>query len=101
MIDSVCCEVWVEQHNNELRKKSKELDACASQCPVLFVPLERATFAAYWDHPIPKRAKSPLTDEEGADLGKTSSDGINVMSYAEQQALKRKAATKSNNGILQ
>ena len=38
MIDRVCREVWAERHNNELRKKSKELVACASQCPVLCAP---------------------------------------------------------------
>ena len=99
MIDRVCREVWAERHNNELRKKGKEPVALALHCPASFVPLERATFAVYWDHPILKRAKSPLTDDGGTDLGKVSHEGVSVMSRAEQRALKRKAATKTNNGI--
>ena len=99
MIDRVCREVWAERHNNELRKKGKEPVAFALQCPASFVPLERATFAAYWDHPILKRAKSPLTDEGGADLGENSCESVSVMSRAEQRTLKRMAATKTNNGI--
>ena len=98
MIDCVFCEVWAERHNNELRKKSKKVVACASQCPPVFVPLERATFATYWDHPILKGAKSPLTDEGGANFGKALCKGIKVMSCAEQLALKQKAASNTNNG---
>ena len=50
VFDHVCREVWAEQRNNELRKANKDPTATVWECLALFVPLERATFEAFWKH---------------------------------------------------
>ena len=108
MIDRVCRHVWAERRQAEAKKKKLMCTDVPSDCPASFVPLEKATFAAFWDHPILKRAKSSLEADDSDERTPHSETIVgSVMNRAEQRALKKQKTSSSsssnnnNNELMQ
>ena len=97
VINCVCREVWAEWRNNELRKKLKDPTATVQECLVSFVPLERATFEAFWKHPLLHCPKLSLEEDNDGVFKHKPSSLAGVMSRRQQQDLK-KQKTNNNNG---
>ena len=96
MVDRVCREVWVERRNAELKRKNQIPDATVSDCPAGFVPLERATFKEFWDHPILKRGK-PYDEKDDTPFAVEDSICAQVMTRTEQRQLKKQKTAHGNN----
>ena len=97
VIDRVCREVWAERRNNELRKKLKDPTATVQECPVSFIPLERATFEAFWKHPLLHRPKSSLEEDDDGIFKRKPSSLAGVMSRRQQRDLKKQKTNNSSN----
>ena len=96
MIDRVCCHVWAECRQAEAKKKKLMCTDVPADCPASFVPLEKATFAAFWDHLILKRAKSSLEADMDERIPHSESIVGSVMNCAEQRALKKQKTSHNN-----
>ena len=104
MIDRVCRHIWAEHHQAEAKKKKLMCTDVPADCPASFVPLEKATFAAFWDHPILKRAKSSLAADTNERILHSETIVGSVMNCAEQRALKKQktsnnSSSSNNNNI--
>ena len=69
-----------------------------ADCPASFVPLEKATFAAFWDHSILKRDKLSLTADDNNERTLHSKTIVGSVIYrAKQRALKKQKTSNNNN----
>ena len=96
MIDRVCRHIWAEHHQAEAKKKKLMCTDVPADCPASFVPLDKATFAAFWDHPILKRAKSSLAADTNERILHSETIVGSVMNCAEQRALKKQKTSNNS-----
>ena len=96
MIDRVCRHVWAERCQAKAKKKKLMCTDVPADCPASFVPLEKVTFAAFWDHPILKRAMSSLAADTDERIPHSESIVGSVMNCAEQRALKKQKSSHNN-----